>query len=125
MVVTIRKLSAEESQRAFPRRAQQDLSEYVTALRNLEPGEAAGIERQGLSDRAIKRRLGRAANQLGVRLKWSRQSDPERLYFQVVGTAPAEATNGRRRRRTAAPRPAPPTEPAAPKAGRGRRRRAA
>src|ERR671926_541501 len=101
MAVSIRKLPPEEAQRVFPRRGQQDLSEYVDALRDLAPGEAARIERQGLSDRAIKRRLGQAANQLGVRLKWSRQADPELLYFQVVGTAPAKAPNGRRRRRTA------------------------
>jgi hypothetical protein len=43
MAVAIRKLSAEESQCVFPRRAQQDLSEYVTALRDLEPGEAASV----------------------------------------------------------------------------------
>ena len=73
----------------FPRHGQQDLSEYVAALRDVQPGEAAGIEREGLSDRAIKRRLGLAAKQLGYQLKWARQSDPEQLYFQVIGTPPA------------------------------------
>ena len=121
MPVTIRKLSTDEAQRAFPRRGQQDLSEYTTALRELGPGEAAGIERQGLTDRALKRRLGQAAKDLGYRLKWSRQASPDLLYFQVVGT-PTRATNGRRRRRQTPPPEASP-EPAIPPARRGRRRR--
>jgi hypothetical protein len=125
MAISIRKLAPEEAQRVFPRRGQQDLSEYVAALREIEPGEAASIDRQGLSDRAIKRRLGQAAKSLGYRLKWSRQPGPERLYFQVVGTPPTKATNGRRRRRTAAAEPTPAAEPAAPRARRSRRPRAA
>ena len=125
MALSIRKLAPEEAQRAFPRRGQQDLSEYVAALRDIEPGEAASIDRQGLSDRAIKRRLGQAAKSLGYRLKWSRQSSPEELYFQVVGTPPAGATNGRRRRRVPAAEPAPAAETPTPRARRGRRSRAA
>ena len=125
MAVAVRKLPPDEALRVFPQRRQQDLSEYVNALRDVEPGEAASVERQGISDRALKRRLSLAAKQLGYRLKWSRQVSPELLYFQVAGTAPAKATNGRRRRRTAAPEPAPPPQPAAPRTGRGRRRRAA
>src|ERR687886_111000 len=116
MVISIRKLGPEEVQRVFPRRAQQDLSEYVAALREIEPGEAASIDRQGLSDRAIKRRLGQAAKGLGYRLKWSRQSRPDGLYFQVVGTTSAKPTNGRRRRRTAESTPA--AEAAVPRTGR-------
>ena len=131
MAVSIRKLAPEEAQRAFPRRGQQDLGEYVVALRELQPGEAAGIAREGLSDRTIKRRLGMAAKQLGYGLTWARQSSPEGLYFQVIGTPPSKATDGRRRRRAASPPPAPSSapvsepEPTAPPAGRRRRRRAA
>jgi hypothetical protein len=129
MAVTIRKLAPEEAQRVFPRRGQQDLSEYVAALRDLRPGEAAGIDRAGLSDRAIKRRLGLAARQLGYRLTWGRQAGPEQLYFQVLGAPPAKAADGRRRRRAERPAPAPPPEPApepaASRARRGRRRGAA
>ena len=91
MAISIRKLAPEEAQRAFPRRGQQDLSEYVAALREIEPGEAVSIDRQGLSDRAIKRRLGQAAKSLGYRLKWSRQSSPEELYLQVLGSPRAQA----------------------------------
>jgi hypothetical protein len=126
MAVRIRKLAPEEAQRVFPRRGQQDLSEYVAALRDLQPGEAAGIDREGLSDRAIKLRLGLAAKPLGYRLRWARQAGPEQLYFQVVGTPPTKATNGRRRRPAERPAPASPSEPApeptASRARRGRRR---
>src|SRR5919202_5567271 len=111
MAVSIRKLPPEEARRVFPRRGQQNLSEYVDALRDLGPGEAAAIERQGLSDRAIKRRLGQAATGLGYRVKCSRHSSPEQLYFQVLGTGRTKAISGRRRRRP--PAPAPPAEPAA------------
>jgi hypothetical protein len=125
MAISIRKLAPEEAQRAFPRRGQQDLSEYVAALREIKPGEAASIDRKGLSDRAIKRRLGQAAKSLGYRLKWSRQSSPEELYLQVVGSPRAQGTNGRRGRRTASVEVAPAAEPAAPRTKRGRRSRAA
>src|SRR5919206_1453397 len=107
MAVRLRKLAPEEVQRAFPRRGQQDLSDYMAALGELQPGEAAAIERAGLSDRAIKRRLGTAAKQLGYRLKWARQHSPEALYFQVAGAPAARPTNGRRRRRATPPAPAP------------------
>jgi len=125
MTVRLRKLAPDEAQRAFPRRGQQDLSDYMAALGELQPGEAAAIEREGLSDRAIKRRLGAAAKQLGYRLTWARQHSPEALYFQVIGTPAARTTNGRRRRRTTPPAPAPTPEPTATRAGRGRRRRTA
>jgi hypothetical protein len=125
MAVRIRKLSLEETQRVFPRRGQQGVSEYVDALRELAPGEAASIDREGLSDRTIKRRLGQAAKSLGYRLKWGRHSSAQLLHFLVVGTPATKAAPGRRRRRSAAPEPVPPADPAAPRAGRGRRRRAA
>jgi len=129
MTVSLRKLAPEEAQRVFPRRGHQDLSEYVAALRDLHPGEAAGIERQGVSDRGIKRRLGVAAKQLGYRLKWGRHSDAEVLYFQVMATPPTKASNGRRRRSAQVPTRAPTTtrapESTAPQARRGRRHRAA
>jgi hypothetical protein len=81
---------------------------------------------QDLSDRAIKRRLGAAAKQLGYRLTWARQHSPEALYFQVVGAPAARPTNGRRPRRVAAPIPAPTAvpapepEPTTARSGRGR-----
>jgi len=124
MAVKLRKLAADEAQRAFPRRGQQDLSDYMAALGELQPGEAAAIEREGLSDRAIKRRLGAAAKQLGYRLKWARQHSPEALYFQVVGAPAAKPANGRRSTPPSpAPTAAPAPEPAARRAARGRRRR--
>jgi hypothetical protein len=127
MPVRLRKLAPDEAQRAFPRRGQQDLSDYLAALGELQAGDAAVIERAGLSDRAIKRRLGMAAKQLGYRLTWARQSGPEALYFQVVWAPAARPANGRRRRRTAPPAPAPVAapapEPTTPRSGRGRRRR--
>src|ERR671926_1303297 len=112
MAVRLRKLVPDEARRAFPRRGQQDLSDYMAALGELQPGEAAAIERAALSDRAIKRRLGAAAKQLGYQLTWARQHSPEALYFQVIGAPAARPGNGRRRRRAMPPSPAPTAAPA-------------
>jgi hypothetical protein len=105
MPVQIRKLSAEEAAKVFPKRGQMDLSEYADALRGLSPGEAGEIELAGLSSRALKRRLGQAAKQTGYSLKWARDGGSGVLRFQVResrGSQP-KARNGRRgrRRRTA------------------------
>ncbi len=96
-------LSFDEAQTAFPRRDHQDLSQYVETLRDLEPGQAAGISREGLSDRALKRRLGLAAKDLGYRLRWSRQETghtvlPARgtaCFFGGRRTTTAPLTDGR------------------------------
>ena len=100
VAVHIRKLSGEEAERAFPRRSQMDLTEYVNALRQLSPGDAAELRLNGLSSRAAKRRLGQAATQVGIRLKWSRTAAGNRLFFQVQsGKGVAGPANGRRRGR--------------------------
>jgi hypothetical protein len=120
MPVAIRKLSAEEAHGAFSRRSQQDLSDYVDALRTLEPGQAAAVERQDLSDRALKRRLGQAARTLGYRLNWSRHKTAEMLDFQFVWLSRAKVVGGPRHRRTKTVEPVTATESPAPRARRGR-----
>ena len=83
-MVAIRKLTVDEAARAFPGRRQPDLAEYLVALRQVEPGESAEVVLDGLSSRALKRRFGQAAAQLGVRLRWARAASPTGLYFQVT-----------------------------------------
>ena len=39
MAISIRKLALEEAQRVFPRRGQQDLSESVAALHEIQPAK--------------------------------------------------------------------------------------
>ena len=103
MAVQIRKLSAEEAAKVFPKRGQMDLSEYAGALAQLQPGDAAEIELGGLSSRALKRRLGQAAKQTGYSLKWARDTGGGALRFQVREargvTTQTRARNGRRGRR--------------------------
>ena len=103
MAVQIRKLSAEEAAKVFPKRGQMDLSEYAGALAQLQPGDAAEIELGGLSSRALKRRLGQAAKQTGYSLKWARDTGGGALRFQVReargATTQTRARNGRRGRR--------------------------
>lgn len=84
MPIQMRKLSHEEVAAAFPGRSQMDLSDYVEALRRFEPGDAARVERGDMSPRALKRRLGVAAKQIGIALRWAPQADAEQsLVFQV------------------------------------------
>lgn len=99
MALQLRKLPPEEAAMAFPRRGQMDLSEYVDALKGLRPGDAAEVGLGGLSTRALKRRLGQAARQLGYALRWTREPSGNALRFQVRGTARAKPRNGRRGRR--------------------------
>ena len=106
MAVQIRKLSAEEAAKVFPKRGQMDLSEYAGALSQLQPGDAAEIELGGLSSRALKRRLGQAAKQTGYSLKWARDTGGGALRFQVRearggGSRARNGRRGRRRRETA------------------------
>jgi hypothetical protein len=97
MAIQIRKLSGEEASRVFPKRSQMDLSEYLDALQQLAPGDAAEFKLNGLSSRAAKRRFGQAAGQLGYRMKWSRAGASDVLFFQVVTGKRAAMGNGRRR----------------------------
>jgi hypothetical protein len=104
MAIQIRKLSGEEASRVFAKGGQMDLSEYVNALEQLAPGDAAEFKLNGLSSRAAKRRFGQAAGQLGYRMKWSRAGASDVLFFQILTGKPAATGNGRRRRARSQPR---------------------
>jgi len=80
----IRKLSQDEAAKAFPRRGQMDLSEYVEAVSALQPGDCVAMDLGDLTTRSAKRRLGQAAALLGRRLRWARATDADVVYFQVV-----------------------------------------
>lgn len=99
MAVQIRRLSADEAAKAFPKRGQMDLTEYVNALRPLQAGDAAEVQLGDLSSRAVKRRVGQAAKQLGYGLKWAREASGNALSFQVRQGATSRAHNGRRGRK--------------------------
>jgi hypothetical protein len=117
VTVALRKLSREEAVRAFPRRGQIDVSEYVAALQTLQVGDSAEIELGELTSRAAKRRLGQAAQQVGYRLKWAPATFDDRLYFQVLPTIVRSAgrpENGRRSRPRAAQLETPITISATP-----------
>jgi diphthamide synthase (EF-2-diphthine--ammonia ligase) len=78
-----------------------DLSEYAEALRNLKPGDAAEVELGDLSSRAMKRRVGQAAKQMGYNLKWARDTTGNALRFRVAEDQQRKPRNGRRTRKTA------------------------
>ena len=141
MPLQIRKLGQDEAAKAFPRRGQMDLSEYVEAVSALQPGDTAAMDLGDLTTRAAKRRLGQAAAQLGHRLRWARATDTEVVYFQVLlaratprnqgfvrtsGTANTRRVASRRPRSTAVSgAPASEKTPTAPESdvSRAKRRR--
>ena len=102
-IVTLRKLSREETTRAFARRGQTDVSEYVAALHALQIGDSAEIALAGLSSRAVKRRLGLAATQVGYRLKWATIRVDDRLYFRVMPTTTGSTGRAESSRRARPP----------------------
>ena len=139
MPLQIRKLGQDEAAKAFPRRGQMDLSEYVEAVSGLQPGDTAAMDLGDLTTRAAKRRLGQAATQLGRRLRWARATDTEVVYFQVLlaratprnqgfarnsGTATTRRVASRRPRSTAVSgAPASEKTPAAPESDSSRAKR--
>jgi hypothetical protein len=138
-VLQIRKLSQDEAGKAFPRRGQMDLSEYVEAVSALQPGDTAAMDLGDLTSRAAKRRLGQAAARLGHRLRWARATDTDVVYFQVLasatprnqgfarlsGTSKTRRAASRRRRSTAVSgAPASEKTPSAPESGSSRARSA-
>jgi hypothetical protein len=69
----------------------------VAALRTLRPGDAAEVALGPLSARALKRRLGRAAQRAGYRLRWARADAGDTLHFQVLAGVPTSTPpTGRR-----------------------------
>lgn len=99
MPIQLRKLSMEETAKYFPQRGQMDLTEYAEALRTLKVGEAAEMALGGLTPRALKRRLGQAARQIGRSLKWARESSGDTVRFQMREAQAPKPRNGRRGRR--------------------------
>lgn len=80
----IRRLETEEVRKRFPKRGQMNLTEYVELLRDVQPNDAMEIELPSNSTpRALKRRFGTAAREIGFRLQWERNPPEGRLAFRV------------------------------------------
>jgi hypothetical protein len=117
MAIQIRKLSSNEAAQVFPKRRQMDVSEYTSALRQLQTGDSAEVELRGMSTRTTKRRMGQAAKELGYRLKWARANTADGLYFQVLTSTSGRSRRGRKPTTTAS------AANASPPRRRGRPRR--
>lgn len=104
-MVVIRPLSQDEAASAFPRRGHLDLSEYIGALQQLTLGEAAEVQLAGHTRRALKRRLGMAAREIGTSLKWARTyDDDDFLIFKITQAAVPNTTHKPTPRRGRPPR---------------------
>jgi len=60
MALQVRELSDDEVTRMFPQRGQMDLSEYESIFDGAYPGKGFEVSNDGMSTRALKRRLGLA-----------------------------------------------------------------
>ena len=96
MPLQIRKLNEDDAAKAFPRHGQMDLSEYVEAVGDLQPGDTAAMDLGDLTTRAAKRRLGQAATQLGRRLRWARGNRYGRRLLPGAGGRSAAQSGVRR-----------------------------
>ncbi len=96
--VRIRKLTGDDAARYFPARHQQDVAEYVDALRGLGAGDVAEVQVGDVGEHAMKRRLTTAAKQLGMTLQWAKKADrPGVIGFRVKEAKPASAPKRRGR----------------------------
>jgi hypothetical protein len=83
-MVVLTKLSEEQTAKVFPKRGQMDLTEYIDALAELEVGDAVSVELNGMTPRALKRRLSAAATARDATLKWAKADGEARvLSFQL------------------------------------------
>lgn len=98
MPVAVRKLETDEVERYFPRRSSAPQADYVNALSALKPGDAAEAQRDGVTQRAFKRRLSLAAKHLGYTLKYAKHSEGETVRFIVRPARPSNESSAPRRR---------------------------
>lgn len=61
MTVQARLLTDAEVSKRFPRRGEMDLTEYKALFEDIQPGQGYEVQCNGLSERSLKRRLGKAA----------------------------------------------------------------
>lgn len=107
MTVLIRRLSEEEASQAFPKRGQMDLSEYEDALRDAQPGDAFEITLNGLTVRALKRRIGQAVKHVhgahaSVKYRLVSSDDGQNVQFMLRVPPENESRRRGRPRRAAA-----------------------
>src|SRR5215471_2990384 len=96
MALQVRSLSDDEVTRMFPQRGQMDLSEYEAIFDGAVPGKGFEVSNDGMSSRALKRRLGQAVKQAlgaGYALRY-KKSEPDATTLAFVVKAPPVPTNG-------------------------------
>jgi hypothetical protein len=81
VVIGIRRLSKQESEKVFTSDRVVDLNEYLDALRDLQEGDAQ-ITIDEATRRTQVRRFNAAAKQLGVKLKW--KYTDEGVFVRII-----------------------------------------
>jgi len=79
-----RRVSSDESDGYFVKRARMDLSEYDEFLSGLQSRDVSEARMSdGETERAVKRRLTVAAKAQGKQLQYSKRADPGTVVFRV------------------------------------------
>lgn len=100
MVLKYHKLEPDKIDRVFPKRGQMDLTEYEAMLTGMQAGDGMEIELDGVSVRAMKRRVtAAAARVLDLTLRFEHDESNNRLLFlvrppKVPSAGPASAVGG-------------------------------
>ena len=115
MQLSYRRLEPDEKEQVFPPKSanvSQDRAEFEAMLRGLSVGDAVTVSLDGLTERAMKRRIGQAAKSvLGLPLRYKLSADGGELSFVVreaatprnaTGDAPTPLPDAGRRRAVAA-----------------------
>jgi len=88
-----RKVTGEERERLLRSRrpAGANLTLYLDALRGLKDGDVVAVEVDSATTRGekMRKRLGRAASQLGKCLTWLTPSTPQEIAFQLGAPKPS------------------------------------
>lgn len=94
MSLTYRQLEGDEASRLFPKRGQMDLGEFNDMFGGFAVGDVVSVDLDGLTPRAMKRRLGQSAREtLGAKLRYRLSDDATALTFQIF-----KPTQGQSRR---------------------------
>lgn len=103
--ITVRRLSDAEATQLFPQRGHMDLAEYEAIFDEAEPGQAFEVDRDGLSERALKRRLGQSVKRVlgpNAQLRYRVSTDQTTLAFKIKpAVVEGKARKARTSRKTA------------------------
>lgn len=74
MTPLLRKMTAQEREKAFAKAPGASIEVYFDLVREMEGGVAYALELNGETARSVKVKCNRAARHLGLRLRWAKSA---------------------------------------------------